>query len=54
MKKCSNCFQMKEFDAFYPKGKKYLQSRCKACNAEVCLGYVRRKKESMREKYNAK
>lgn len=37
-KKCSNCFQLKNFSEFYPRRKgnnSYVQSRCKNCNSEV-------------------
>lgn len=47
MKKCTNCFQLKPEDAFYRK-LAWRQSRCKACNAEVVRGYVRRKQEKVR------
>lgn len=36
--KCSNCFQIKPISEFYQKGDGY-QSRCKACNNEVCSAY---------------
>lgn len=49
MKKCSNCFQLKDLSEFYPKRHRYKdriysthQSRCKSCNAEVCAGYKER------------
>jgi hypothetical protein len=37
-RRCSNCFQTKPLSAFYRKLDRY-QSRCKACNTEVCKGY---------------
>lgn len=51
MKKCSNCFQFKEYSEFYTRvmgnGKTYYQSRCKECNKEVCAGYKKRKREKL-------
>lgn len=51
-KRCSNCFKEKLIVEFYPKRymtrtgiKEYRQSRCKECNAEVCLGYRDRARE---------
>lgn len=43
-KKCINCYQVKPVTEFYLKsqnefGKKYWQTRCKACNSEVQAGY---------------
>lgn len=61
MKKCSNCFQMKDETQFYPKRIRrkdgtFLearQSRCKACNAEVVAGYFQRAKERLRRRDTA-
>lgn len=44
MKKCSNCFQVKSATEYYRK-KERLQSRCKACNAEVVAAYSKRAKQ---------
>lgn len=41
VKKCSNCFTVKNISYFYRKLKSY-QSRCKSCNAEVVRGYRKR------------
>ena len=46
-KKCSNCFEFKTHAEFYTRvqsGKITTQSRCKACNAEVCKGWRERKR----------
>lgn len=43
MKKCSNCFKEKPLNEFYLKRPTGFQSRCKACNNEVCKGYRKRK-----------
>lgn len=50
-KKCSNCFKYKTVDQFYRRLNNY-QSRCKDCNAEVCLGYQQRRKEALDGKEN--
>lgn len=42
VKRCSNCFVVKDTSEFYTrkyKGQIRQQSRCKDCNAEVVLGY---------------
>lgn len=50
-KKCSNCFQVKLWEEFYPRKKGTVptcnsdtQGRCKQCNADVVWAYVQRKK----------
>ena len=39
MKRCFNCQIIKPLTDFYRKGLTGTQSRCKACNAEVCRPY---------------
>jgi len=49
-KKCSNCFKVKATSEFYKKKDKH-QSRCKACNSEVCFVYQNKNKPEKIEKY---
>jgi len=45
MKSCSNCFKiLPATTEFFYRKLSGLQSRCKACNAEVVRGYLRRKR----------
>lgn len=46
--RCWNCFQFKEAIEFYArnyKGESGLQTRCKACNNEVCRAWRARNTE---------